>query len=199
MEVLQNCSAFFSQFVCWEKKDQIILPTGRGILADRFLGSTWNRKLKFSAYAWFIIFWAHLDNFYFHFFIQNPCTDLSIVFLNFSLWSPLWNNENKSCLNELKFWEASENHKSSICWKFQLSILCGTQKSAKIPQPVAKMIWSFWCLKWLFKCLEPKLLQIENFETPLCIEMLWKTLVSDTTTYHGCFKGSWRLLSLLWT
>ena len=45
---------------------------------------------------------------------------VSIVFLNFSLWSPLWNNENKSCLNELK--------------------------SARIPQPVAKVIWSFWSI-----------------------------------------------------
>ena len=51
--------------------------------------------------------------------------------LNFSLWSPLWNNENKSCLNKLKFWQASENHKSSTCWKFQLS----NQKSAKMPEP----------------------------------------------------------------
>ena len=66
-------------------------------------------------------FWAHLDNFYFH----------------------SWNNENKSCLNELKFLKPSENHKLSICWKFQLSISCGTQKSAKIPLSVAKMIWSF--------------------------------------------------------
>ena len=28
----------------------------------------------------------------------------------------------KSCLKALKFWEVSENPKSSICWKFQLSI-----------------------------------------------------------------------------
>ena len=34
----------------------------------RFLGSTWNRQWKFSAYVWFMI-WAHLDNFYFHCFI----------------------------------------------------------------------------------------------------------------------------------
>ena len=34
-------------------------------------------------------------------------------------------------------------HKSSLCWKFQLSISCVTQKSAKMPRPVAKMIWSF--------------------------------------------------------
>ena len=54
-----------------------------------------------------------------------------------------WKKWYKSCLNEVKFWEASENHKSSICWKFQLSISCGTQKSAKIPLSVAKMIWSF--------------------------------------------------------
>ena len=33
----------------------------------------------------------------------------------FPFGPPLLNNENKSCLNELKFWEASENHKSNIC------------------------------------------------------------------------------------
>ena len=69
--------------------------------------------------------WAHLDNFYFHCFIggtkgkiQNP--RLSVFFLNFSLWSPLWNNENKSCLNELKFWEASE--KSQIKHMLKISV-----------------------------------------------------------------------------
>ena len=63
--------------------------------------------------------------------------------LNFSLWSPLWNNENKSCLNDIKFWEVSQNLKTSRFWKLQLSMSCGTQKSAKIPLPGAKMIWSF--------------------------------------------------------
>ena len=51
--------------------------------------------------------------------------------------------ENKSCLNDLKLWGASENHKSSICWKFQLFISCGTQKSAKTLLPGAKMIRPF--------------------------------------------------------
>ena len=112
-----------------------------------FLTSTWDRQLKFSAYALIYDFmkplkiWVHLDNVYFHCFIRGTkeifsisLPKLSIVFFNFSLWSPIWNNENKSCLNELKFWEASENHKSSLCWKFQLSISCGTKKSAKMPQ-----------------------------------------------------------------
>ena len=72
-----------------------------------------------------------------------PAKTIYCFFFEFFPLVPLWNNENKSCLNELKFWEASENHKSSICQKFQLSISCGTQKSAKIPLPVGKMIWSF--------------------------------------------------------
>ena len=38
----------------------------------------------------------------------------------------------------------SENHKSSMWWKLQLSISFGTQKSAKMPQTMAKMIWSFY-------------------------------------------------------
>ena len=49
-------------------------------------------------------------------------------FSAFFLWSPLGNYEKKSCLNKLKFWEASWNQKRSICWKFQLSNSLGTQK-----------------------------------------------------------------------
>ena len=33
------------------------LGHGLGYLG-KFLGSTWNRQLKFSAYAWFMIFWS---------------------------------------------------------------------------------------------------------------------------------------------
>ena len=61
----------------------------------------------------------HLENFYFH------CLGMGFEF--FPLVPPR-NNENKSCLNELKFRRASENHKTSICWKFQLSISCGNQR-----------------------------------------------------------------------
>ena len=50
------------------------------------------------------------------------------IFLAFFLWSPL-ETMKKSCLNKLKFWEASRNQKRSICWKFQLSISLGRQKS----------------------------------------------------------------------
>ena len=44
---------------------------------------------------------------------------------------------------KLKFGEASRNQKRSICWKFQVSISLGTQKSAKIPPAVGKMIKPF--------------------------------------------------------
>jgi hypothetical protein len=36
-------------------------------------------------------------------------------FSAFFLWSPLGNYEKKSCLNKLKFGEASRNQKRSIC------------------------------------------------------------------------------------
>ena len=63
-----------------------------------------------------------LDNFYFHSFqggtkgkmLKKQCIVLAI-FAAFFLWSPLGNYENKSCLNELKFFEISGNPKSSIC------------------------------------------------------------------------------------
>ena len=64
-------------------------------------------------------------------------------FSAFFLWSPLGNYEKKSCLNKLKFWEASRNQKRGICWKFKLSISLGTQKSAKTPPAVGKMIRPF--------------------------------------------------------
>ena len=64
--------------------------------------------------------------------------------MDFFKRSPLWNNENKSCLNDIKFWEVSGNLKTNQFWKLQLSISCGTQKSAKIPRHVAKMIRPFW-------------------------------------------------------
>ena len=61
------------------------------------------------------------------------------IFQHFSFGPPLGNYEKKSCLNKLKFWEASRNQKRSIYWKFKLSISLGTQKSVKTPPAVAKM------------------------------------------------------------
>ena len=46
----------------------------------------------------------------------------------------------KSCLKELKFCEVSENPKSSICWKFQLSISLGSKKS---PSTIQYGRWSW--------------------------------------------------------
>ena len=70
-------------------------------------------------------------------------------FLGFSDFSK---DENKSCLNDIKFWEVSRNPKTSKFWKLKLSILCGTQKSAKITLPVTKMIWSFTCTNLKMIC-----------------------------------------------
>ena len=64
-------------------------------------------------------------------------------FSAFFLWSPLGNCKKKSCLNKLKFGEASRNLQRRTCWKFKLSISLGTQKSAKTPPAVGKMIRPF--------------------------------------------------------
>ena len=47
---------------------------------------------------------------------------LYFVFSAFFPLVPPWKPWKKCCLNELKFWEASQNQKWSICWKFQYSI-----------------------------------------------------------------------------
>ena len=62
--------------------------------------------------------WVHLDNLIFHCFKEKFKKQTMDSLWIFSLWSQLWNNENKSRLYELKFWEASENHKGSMFWKF---------------------------------------------------------------------------------
>ena len=75
------------------------------------------------------------------------------IFYFFLLWSPLWNEENKSCLNELKFCEVSEIPKSRICWKFHLSISWGIKKSPSTIQAGTKLNKPFWKLSisWCFK------------------------------------------------
>ena len=75
---------------------------------------------------------------------QLPKLYIALVFEVFFLWSPLGNYEKKSCLNKLKFWEASRNQKRSICWKFQLSISLGRQKSPSTIQPGQQLNKPFW-------------------------------------------------------
>ena len=60
------------------------------------------------------------------------CKNYTLFFQHFFPLVPPWNHEKKCCPNELKFWEASQNHKWSICWKFQLSISLGTQKESHV-------------------------------------------------------------------
>ena len=62
-----------------------------------------------------------------------------LFFSTFFLRFPLGNYDKKSCLNKLKFWEASRNQKRSRCWKFQVSISLGTQKSPSTIQAWAKL------------------------------------------------------------
>ena len=71
-------------------------------------------------------------------------------FSAFFLLSTLGKYEKKSCRNKLKFWEASWNLKRSICWKFQLSISLGRQKSPSTIQPGAKLNKPFCKISALF-------------------------------------------------
>ena len=93
--------------------------------------------------------WAYLDNFFFTVSKGGPkekCWKNNVWLWQFFSIFPLvppWKLWKKSCLNKLKFWEAPWNQKRSLCWKFKLSISLGTQKSAKTPQAVGKMIRPF--------------------------------------------------------
>ena len=114
--------------------------------------------------------WAFLDNFFFHGFQWGTkgkmLKKIMYSFGNFSeffLWSPIGNHEKKSCLNTLKFWEASRNHKRSLSWKFKHSILKNAETS-HIPastseNPVPLYTLRTWkgfspvcVLSWLVRC-----------------------------------------------
>ena len=56
--------------------------------------------------------------------LKKQCIVLAI-FQHFFFGS----HEKKSCLNKFKFWEASWNHKKSLSWKFQYSILKNAETS----------------------------------------------------------------------
>ena len=119
----------------------------------RFLGST--SHILFSEFAWFRISW-NLSKFEFikaTFITSRKKSQKSAktreLFSGFFQMVPLLNDENKSCLNELKFWEGSQNPKWIKFWKCWLSIICGSQKSAKIHKTVGKVILSFYPMDFL--------------------------------------------------
>ena len=87
---------------------------------------------------------AYLDNFFFIVSKGDPRKNAEKPMYSYGNFSAFWKLWKKSCLNKLKFWEASRNQKRSIYRKFKLSISLGTQKSAKTPLPGAKMIRPFW-------------------------------------------------------
>ena len=60
-------------------------------------------------------------------------------FQHFSFGPPLETMKKKSCLNKLKFWEASRNHKRSLSWKFQYSIL----KNVTFRHPYLRILFPF--------------------------------------------------------
>ena len=73
--------------------------------------------------------------------------DTFLGFSDFFLWSPPWNNENKSCLNDIKFWEVSRKPKTSRFWKLQLSMSSGTQKVSNDRHPYLRILFPFLHLK----------------------------------------------------
>ena len=75
--------------------------------------------------------------------IWMPTMWLFLGFSAFFLWSHLRNYEKKKLSNKLRFWEASRNHKWSICWKFQLSISLGTQKESHCRHPYLRILFPF--------------------------------------------------------
>ena len=134
-------------------------------------GNFQDRIMKLSGWTWFIISWS-LSKFvlisttFFHSFQGGPdkrknAKRLQIGFSAFFLR----NNEKKSCRNELKFWEASRNHKSSLSWKCHNSILKKAKTSrlsASISEkvvPLVKILDSY--LKWMVDLLR-KMIEVSK-------------------------------------
>ena len=117
-----------------EQLSQIWMPTKWLVLAF-FKIELWNFQDKLD--LWFREASQNLSSFRQLFFFivskggpKGKCWKIAnCFFIIFPLVPPrkLWK---KNCLNELKFWEASGNHNSSLSWKFHNSI----SKKAKTSQ-----------------------------------------------------------------
>ena len=152
-----------------EQFSQIWMPTCDSFWVPNEIKS-WN--FQHMLHLWFREASQNLSSFrqlFFHSFkggtkgkiLKNFQNYVYIGFSAFFLWSPPWKLWKKSCLNELKLWEASRNYKWSIYWKFQLSISLGTQKESHVgihkylrklfrfaPKLIHKWAWivrSTWC------------------------------------------------------
>ena len=68
---------------------------------------------------------------------QIKLPKLYIVFFSIFPLVPHWKPWKKSCLNKLKFWEPSRNHKRSLSWMFQYSILKNAETS-HIPASISE-------------------------------------------------------------
>ena len=106
-----------------------------------FLGSQWDRQLKF---------------------LKNQCIVLAI-FQHFSFGPPL-ETMKKSCLNKLKFWEASWNLKRNLSRKFQYSILKNAETS-HIPASISEN--------------PVPLYEVIRFSQKGCFEIYWPLLKSS--------------------
>jgi hypothetical protein len=93
-------------------------------------------------------------------------------FLDFPLWSPQRNNENKSCLNDIKFWEVWRKPKTSRFWKLQLS------KGQII-------------LKWFFGVFDFLQKTNENKST-------WGIIEIKSNSFVHFFGGKWRHQKPFW-
>ena len=82
-----------------------------------------------------IEYWNSQDKLLLWFYEKSQ--KLYIVFFSIFPLVPHWKPWKKSCLNKLKFWEASRNHKRSLSWKFQYSILKNAETS-HIPASISE-------------------------------------------------------------
>ena len=89
--------------------------------------------------------WTHFGSFFYKVSKGGPkekCWKTNWQFFSIFPLVPPWKLWKKSCLNELKFWEASRNHKSSLPWKLHNSILKNaktSQLSASISEEVVPL------------------------------------------------------------
>ena len=97
-----------------------------------------DRIMKLSGWAWFMIscspskFELISTTFFFKVSKEGPkekCWKTNLQFFCIFSLVPPWKLWKKSCLNKLKFWEASWNHKPSSSWKFYNSILKNAKRS----------------------------------------------------------------------
>ena len=127
------------------------------------------------------------------------CPNYTFVFGFLYFWSPLGNYEKKLSKRTERS-EVSENHKSSICWKFQVTISLGSEASEN---QISTICWKFQVsIPLESKKYSNAILCPSLYDNILYIYVIWNSnylymifLNSKHFSFQPC---EWQIFGMIW-